>query len=442
MAELSAREQLMLEMVNRARLDPAAEAARLGIALNAGLAAGQITAAAKQPLAANELLKDSALAHSDWMIANDVFSHTGVGGSNPGDRMAAAGYIFSGSWTWGENIAWSGTTGTPDGDAYTLTLADNLFRSAGHRLNILNGDFREIGTGIATGQLRSGAVTYNAVMGTQNFAASGSSFFVTGVAINDADHDNFYDIGEARREVTVNVAIGGVLAGSDLTASSGGYAVAVSGGTADVTFSGGSLPSDVIVTVAMGSGNAKVDLIDDHKVASSATTILGLSAFDLILLGVASIDGTGNADANALFGNRGANTLSGLEGSDVLTGGGGRDVLLGGAGQDVFDFNVRGDSGNTAALRDVIADFVHGEDIMDLLGVDANLRAGGNQAFSWRGAAAFNGHAGQLRFVKSDVAGTVNDKTVVYGDLNGDRKPDFQIELTGLHNLTSADFIL
>ena len=442
MAELSAREQLMLEMVNRARLDPAAEAARLGIALNAGLAAGQITAAAKQPLAANELLKDSALAHSEWMIASDVFSHTGVGGSNPGDRMAAAGYIFSGSWTWGENIAWSGTTGTPDGDAYTITLADNLFRSAGHRLNILNGDFREIGTGIATGQFRSGTVTYNAVMGTQNFAASGSSFFVTGVAIIDADHDNFYDIGEARGELTVDVFIGGALAGSDLTASSGGYAVAVSGGTADVTFSGGSLPSDVTVTVAMGSGNAKVDLIDDHKIVSSATTTLGLGAVDLLLLGVAAINGIGNAEANALFGNRGANTLSGLEGIDVLMGGGGRDLLFGGAGQDVFDFNARGDSGNTAALRDVIADFVRGEDHIDLLGVDANLRAGGNQAFSWRGGAAFNGHAGQLRFVKSDVAGTVNDKTVVYGDLNGDRKPDFQIELTGLHTLTSADFIL
>ena len=442
MAELSAREQLMLEMVNRARLDPAAEAARLHIGLNSGLAAGQITGAAKQPLAPNELLKDSALAHSAWMIANDVFSHTGVGGSVPGDRMAAAGYVFSGSWSWGENIAWSGTTGTPDGDAYAAQLADNLFLSPHHRTNILNGYFRELGTGIDTGAFQSGTTTYNAVMATQNFATSGASFFVTGVSILDADHDNFYDIGEARAAIGVDVVIGGVSAGSDLTAGSGGYAVAVGGGTADVTFSGGTLLSDVTVTVTMGSANAKIDLIDDHEIASSATTVLGSGAVDLLLLGVAAINGTGNSDANALFGNRGANTLSGMDGGDVLTGGAGRDIMFGGNGSDVFDFNARTESGNKATTRDVIRDFVQGEDIIDLTGVDASTRTAGDQSFSWRGAAAFNGHAGQLRYVISNVAGTASDKTVVYGDLNGDRRADFQVELTGLHHLTSSDFLL
>lgn len=47
MAEPTALEQYVLELVNRARADPAAEAARLGIDLNQGLGAGQITTAAK-----------------------------------------------------------------------------------------------------------------------------------------------------------------------------------------------------------------------------------------------------------------------------------------------------------------------------------------------------------------------------------------------------------
>ncbi len=46
------------------------------------------------------------------MLNTDVFSHTGANGSSAGGRVSAAGYAFTGAWTWGENIAWRGTTGT------------------------------------------------------------------------------------------------------------------------------------------------------------------------------------------------------------------------------------------------------------------------------------------------------------------------------------------
>src|ERR1044071_5072542 len=91
-------EQYLVELVNRGRADPSAEAARYGIALNEGLAAGTISTAAKQPLAINPYLTDGARTHSQWMIDTDTFSHTGSGGSDPGDRMTAAGYSFTGSW--------------------------------------------------------------------------------------------------------------------------------------------------------------------------------------------------------------------------------------------------------------------------------------------------------------------------------------------------------
>ncbi len=95
-------EQYLLELINRARSDPASEAARYGIDLNEGLSPGTISSDPKQPLAVNPDLVEGARAHSQWMIDNDVFSHTGANGSAPGDRMAAAGYVFLPPWSWGK----------------------------------------------------------------------------------------------------------------------------------------------------------------------------------------------------------------------------------------------------------------------------------------------------------------------------------------------------
>ena len=56
-AEISAQKQLMLELINRARLDPLGEAALYGIDLNQGLTAGTIPSAPKEPLAFNTYLR-------------------------------------------------------------------------------------------------------------------------------------------------------------------------------------------------------------------------------------------------------------------------------------------------------------------------------------------------------------------------------------------------
>ena len=82
MSQASAHEQLMLELIN-------ADRARNGA----------------QPLAFDDNLNTAAENHSQWMIDTEIFSHTGINGSSAGDRMKAAGYVFSGSWSWGENIA-------------------------------------------------------------------------------------------------------------------------------------------------------------------------------------------------------------------------------------------------------------------------------------------------------------------------------------------------
>src|SRR3712207_1183737 len=129
MAQPTAYEQYFLELVNRARANPGAEAARLGIDLNQGLTAGTIANTAKQPLAMNQFLNDSAQAHSDWMLATDTFSHTGANGSSAGDRMKAAGYVFTGSWTWGENISirWGGTVKESRSEEHTSELQSRQY---------------------------------------------------------------------------------------------------------------------------------------------------------------------------------------------------------------------------------------------------------------------------------------------------------------------------
>jgi hypothetical protein len=251
MATPTAHEQYVLELVNRARLDPLAEAARYGIDLNQGLSSGTLNGTAKQPLAFNPLLIDAARDHSDWIIATDTFSHTGANGSSPGDRMKAAGYTFSGSWTWGENIALR--SGTITGSTAEL-LHEQLFESPGHRVNLLNGNFREAGFGLSQGPYKG----YTATALTENFAKSGSSVFLVGVTFDDSDGDRFYDPGEGLGDVALsirNVSTGAVTNAS--TWSSGGYQLSLAPGSYEVTFSGGGLDASVKKSVSASAASAR-----------------------------------------------------------------------------------------------------------------------------------------------------------------------------------------
>ncbi len=150
----------------------------------------------------------------------------------------------------------------------------------------------------------------------------------------------------------------------------------------------------------------------------------------------------GGAGRDKLTGGTGNDIISGGRGDDLLTGSAGRDVCTGGLGRDRFDFNFLSDSGKTNATRDRITDFKHGTDRLDLISLDANDAADGNNVFIWTAASAFTGRAGELHAVRINVAGTANDKTIVEGDVNGDARADFQVELKGLVNLTKLDFVL
>ncbi len=85
-----------------------------------------------------------------------------------------------------------------------------------------------------------------------------------------------------------------------------------------------------VVTELEGEG---VDTVE-----ASVTYTLGANVENLILTGLAAIDGTGNELNNLLQGNAAANTLTGGAGNDSLNGMKGLDILVGGAGNDTYLF--------------------------------------------------------------------------------------------------------
>lgn len=268
MTQPTAFEQYMLELINRARLNPLGEANLFGIDLNAGLIANTISDAAKQPLAFNLLLNDSARSHSQWMLDTDTFSHTGAGGSSAGDRIEDAGYQFTGSSTWGENIGYTGTTGTLDVNNAVGTVHQGLFESSGHRKNILNNSFREIGLATLRGDFEiyddSLMVTQNfdSLMVTQNFAKSGSDVFLTGVAFDDSVVvDDFYSVGEGLGGIEVTaVRQSDNSSFTTTTMTSGGYQIALDAGTYDVSFANNNQTIGNTSQISIGSENIKLDL--------------------------------------------------------------------------------------------------------------------------------------------------------------------------------------
>jgi len=325
MSQATAYEQFMLELVNRERAKTGA-----------------------QPLAFNGNLNDSADSHSNWMITADVFSHTGSGSSTPHQRMASTGYSFTGSWSSAENIAWVSLRSPAGLQDEVELLHTNLMNSPGHKANILNGAYREIGIGFQTGAYQ----TWDAAFVTQNFARSGTKVFLTGVTMDDKDGDRFYDIGEGLGGLTVTAVSAAGTRYSAASQSGGGYTLALDPGTYTVTFSGGGYAS-VTKQVTIGTANVKLDLIDPTGGTTTSSTINGTAA------------------ANTLSGTSAANTIKGLGGNDRLFGKSGNDKLYGGTGHD----GLVGDSGNDRLYGESGKDRLNGSSGNDILsgGSDADV---------------------------------------------------------------------
>lgn len=236
-------EQLFLERLNDARANPAAYGVSIGLDLSG--------VAPSQPLAFNSILIDAAREHAQDMNNRAYFSHDTPEGTDPGTRIAVAGYDWH---TWGESLAGGTAFPGPD-EALRALIIDSGVPDLGHRKHLLAIDdvFKgqtEVGIGIlqmGTGPL----VNYHVVDSAAGWTPQS---FLTGVVINDANQNGQYDIGEGLGGVTITASG----AGSTTTFGSGGYALPLSAGTYQVTASGGGLPAPVTRTVTIGSSNVRI----------------------------------------------------------------------------------------------------------------------------------------------------------------------------------------
>ena len=270
---IDAAEQYFVELINRTRQNPAAEATRLGIDLNADidlLSGDTLTAEARQILASNQILSVTADLHTGDMLANNYFAHIGLDLSTPSQRAQREGY----DGVVGENLAWFGTTGTvATGQAAVDALHLQLWDSVSHRRGMLEDDIRtrEVGIGLQFGTYTTagndGVIRdYNAAMVTELFGKTNAGrIYITGVAYEDAasgaGDDDFYSIGEGLS--------GGVVIARDTTTgqeytgelnSAGGYNVLVPD---DATYEVRLVDDGDVYThselVAIDAWNAKVD---------------------------------------------------------------------------------------------------------------------------------------------------------------------------------------
>ncbi|MDB5562112.1 MAG: hypothetical protein JWN11_1530 [Hyphomicrobiales bacterium] len=162
-----------------------------------------------------------------------------------------------------------------------------------------------------------------------------------------------------------------------------------------------------------------------------AASTMGTSAADHLI---------GQASDSVLSGLAGNDALAGGAGNDTLTGGTGADIMTGGGGSDHFVFNSVAEMGKTVDTRDIVTDFVHGTDKIDLSAIDANASNSGNNAFTF--IAADNTVFDHSKGVVAWHTDTAHNQTIVQGDMNGDGVHDFEIALTGIVHLTASDFIL
>lgn len=263
---------LYLELINRARANPAAEGVRLatttdpdvlsaynffGVDLTLMQSEFAVIAAAP-PLAFNLDLNEAADGHTLDMFNNQFQGHSGTGGSTISSRITAAGYNWS---SIGENVfsfadsVWAGHAGFqvdwgPGG-------AGGMQAGRGHRANIHSTGFREIGIGVIIGT--NGTVGPELVtqdLGRQQ--SGGNAPFLTGVVYYDLDGDAFYDTDEGVGGVRVDAA--GAAFHAETTAS-GAFTVPLpnTNATRAVTFSQLGVSGGQDVTV-VSLGNVKADL--------------------------------------------------------------------------------------------------------------------------------------------------------------------------------------
>ncbi len=154
----------------------------------------------------------------------------------------------------------------------------------------------------------------------------------------------------------------------------------------------------------------------------------------------------GSSANDLLCGGAGRDTLQGSTGADTLVGGGGHDVFMFGF---LATYGALRDTAVGPGERDVIRDFHHGQDVIDISGYfNHHAPPQGQPAGIFLGTGDFVvSYALQARYDIED-GNTIIKISAPNGYRNVDDPPEKptvyweEIELTGVHHLTASDFIL
>lgn len=279
-------EQYMLELINRARREPAAEGLRLMDTEDARVQAAYsyftINAAATKaafatypsqpPLAFHPLLINAARTHTADMVANNFQGHDGSDGSSLTTRYQRVGYQSMGMY--GENVAAYAESVWYAHCGLNVDWGAQNQIDLGHRRNIMNFDtqvYTEIGIGITrtNGGLMQGTVGPYVV--TQDFGIRNVKY-ITGVVYADNNNNGFYDAGEGIEGVEIRTQPAGEY--YTVSSESGGYALPYAGsGAVTVVASGGPFATPLPLTVLMGSTNMKLDFIPTAEGPGEVTLV-------------------------------------------------------------------------------------------------------------------------------------------------------------------------
>jgi Ca2+-binding RTX toxin-like protein len=253
MAQPTAQDQEMLELVNRLRQNPSAELDLLlnssDPKINQALDFFKVNRDALRqdwqqlkpvaPVAWSSELDQAASTHNQLMIANDQQSHSLPGEAGLIDRDVNAGY--KGGSNFAENIfAFSDSVEYGHaGFAIDWGNGPNGIQSpAGHRDTLLSPLYREVGIAIDAESNPNTKVGPNVV--TQEF---GNRFdlkgkaWLLGVVYDDTSSNKFYNAGEGVKDVTVRVTKNGSNQPIDVqTADAGGYQLQLDPGNYQLQF--------------------------------------------------------------------------------------------------------------------------------------------------------------------------------------------------------------
>jgi hypothetical protein len=369
------QEQELLQLINRFRADPAGEYGRLITSTSPPTAvlstitsaityfgtdlalfqAQMATLSPAAPLAWNTLLENAAAGHSAQMIEKDTQSHQVTGEAPLGDRVLAAGYDYA---RVGENIYAFSSSPLYAHAGFVIDWGDTptgIQTPPGHRLNLIDSRFTEIGIDITaetnpSSQVGPLVVTQN--LGTR-FAYAPQ---LLGVVFDDADADAFYDAGEGLAGVTIT-AVGAPGTFQTTSWSSGGYQVALPEGSYTVTFNGPGLASEYSTKVTMGVVNVQLDAEASQFASKNATPVVTAGNLTAGFVGqslaAATLFSAFDADGDTLYFNFWDGSSAPTSGHFLLDGAvQPTDTVIGVAAADLGKLSfVAGSTGDTLYVR-------------------------------------------------------------------------------------------